>query len=106
MITEQQQQQQQQLAENAQQVATILKQLANPYRLMILCCITDAEMTVSDLNEQVDLSQSALSQHLAKLRESKIVNTRRESQTIYYRIADEKIKRLLGVLQQEFCQRS
>ena len=60
------------LLENAQQVAVILKQLANPYRLMILCSISSGELTVGDLNEQVDLSQSALSQHLAKLRESEL----------------------------------
>ena len=94
------------LAENAQQVSAILKQLANPYRLMILCCIATGEQTVGDLNEQVDLSQSALSQHLAKLRESEIVTTRRESQTIYYRIANQKIKYLLEVLQQQFCDNS
>jgi ArsR family transcriptional regulator len=94
---------QQELAENAQQVAAILKQLSNANRLMILCCITENEMTVGDLNEQINLSQSALSQHLAKLRESKIVTTRRESQTIYYRIANPKIKSLLEVLQQQFC---
>jgi ArsR family transcriptional regulator len=91
------------LAENAQQVASILKQLSNPHRLMILCCITNGELTVGDLNEQIDLSQSALSQHLAKLRESNIVSTRRESQTIYYKIANPKIKILLEVLQKQFC---
>ncbi len=93
----------QKLAENAQQVAAILKQLSNPHRLMILCCITHGELTVGDLNEQIDLSQSALSQHLAKLRASNIVSTRRESQTIYYKIANPKIKVLLEVLQQQFC---
>ncbi|MBL4941849.1 MAG: helix-turn-helix transcriptional regulator [Colwellia sp.] len=92
-----------QLLENAQHVAAILKQLANPYRLMILCSITTKELTVGELNKQVDLSQSALSQHLAKLRASNIVSTRRESQTIYYRIADQKISYLLEVLQQQFC---
>lgn len=93
-----------QLLENAQFVAVILKQLANPYRLIILCSLAQQEMAVGDLNEQVELSQSALSQHLAKLRESKIVATRRESQTIYYRIANPKIKVLLEVLQQQFCE--
>ncbi|MBL0709795.1 MAG: helix-turn-helix transcriptional regulator [Colwellia sp.] len=97
---------QQMLAENAQKVAAILKQLSNSHRLMILCCITDGELTVGDLNEKVDLSQSALSQHLAKLRESNIVSTRRESQTIYYKIANPKIKHLLAVLQEQFCQHS
>lgn len=91
------------LVENAQQVANILKQLSNPNRLMILCCIADQELTVGDLNEQIDLSQSALSQHLAKLRESEIVVTRRESQTIYYQIVNPKIKHLLEVLQEQFC---
>jgi ArsR family transcriptional regulator len=91
------------LMENALQVSAILKQLANTYRLMILCSISNGELTVGDLNEQVDLSQSALSQHLAKLRESEIVATRRESQTIYYRIANPKIRYLLEVLQQQFC---
>ncbi len=91
------------LAENAQQVAAILKQLSNPHRLMILCCITNGELTVGDLNEQIDLSQSALSQHLAKLREGNIVTTRRESQTIYYKISNPKIKYLLEVLQEQLC---
>jgi len=93
-----------QLLENAQYVSAILKQLANPYRLIILCSLANQEMTVGDLNEQVELSQSALSQHLAKLRESEIVTTRRESQTIYYRIANPKIKILLEILQQQFCE--
>jgi len=92
------------LLENAQDVATILKQLANPYRLIILCSLANGELTVGNLNDQVELSQSALSQHLAKLRESKIVTTRRESQTIYYRIVNQKIKVLLEVLQQQFCE--
>lgn len=92
------------LLESAQHVSTILKQLSNPYRLMVLCCLADGELTVGDLNEQIDLSQSALSQHLAKLRESEIVATRRESQTIYYRIANQKISYLLEVLQKQFCE--
>ncbi|QBG37219.1 ArsR/SmtB family transcription factor [Litorilituus sediminis] len=91
------------LAKNAEDVATILKKLSNPYRLMILCCISENELTVGDLNKQVDLSQSALSQHLAKLRASNIVATRRESQTIYYRIADDRVKELLVILQEKFC---
>lgn len=91
------------LAQNAEDVAAILKKLSNPYRLMILCCISENELTVGDLNKQVDLSQSALSQHLAKLRESNIVATRRESQTIYYRIANDKVKELLVILQEKFC---
>ncbi|PKI14302.1 ArsR/SmtB family transcription factor [Colwellia sp. 12G3] len=94
---------QQKLLENAQEVAGILKQLSNPYRLMVLCCLSDNELTVGDLNQRIDLSQSALSQHLAKLRESNIVTTRRESQTIFYRIGNPKIEELLRVLHEKFC---
>ena len=91
------------LLDNAQSVAGILKQLSNPHRLMILCTLSGNELTVSDLNHNINLSQSALSQHLAKLRESNIVTTRRESQTIFYRIAEPKIEELLQVLHQKFC---
>ncbi|GAA0823890.1 metalloregulator ArsR/SmtB family transcription factor [Colwellia sp. D2M02] len=91
------------LAANAQEVAAILKQLSNHYRLMIVCTLSNQELTVGELNQQVDLSQSALSQHLAKLRSANIVTTRRESQTIYYRLANPKIEKLLAVLHAEFC---
>ena len=94
---------QEKLLENAKEVTGILKQLSNPYRLMILCCLSESELTVGDLNQRIDLSQSALSQHLAKLRESNIVTTRRESQTILYRIANPKIADLLVVLHEKFC---
>ena len=91
------------LATNAKDVAAILKQLSNHYRLMIVCTLSSNELTVGELNQQVDLSQSALSQHLAKLRAANIVATRRESQTIYYRLANPKIEKLLAVLHAEFC---
>lgn len=94
---------QQKLLENAQEVAAILKQLSNPFRLMILCCLSESELTVGDLNLRIDLSQSALSQHLAKLRDSNIVTTRREAQTIFYRIANPTIEELLRVLHEKFC---
>ena len=91
------------LTENAKEVAAMLKLLSNPYRLMILCSLVEEELTVGDLNDKIDLSQSALSQHLSKLRESNLVATRRMSQTIYYRIVDSKTKDLLSYLQQNFC---
>lgn len=94
---------QQDLLDNAEDVAGLFKQLANPYRLMILCCLSDNELTVGDLNQSIDLSQSALSQHLAKLRDNNIVATRRVSQTIFYRIADTKIEELLDIVHQKFC---
>lgn len=91
------------LTENAKHVAKLMKLLANHYRLLILCVISEEELTVGQINSQIDLSQSALSQHLAKLREQNIVKTRKESQTVYYQIADEKVKDLLIVLQDKFC---
>ncbi|MGB0937188.1 MAG: ArsR/SmtB family transcription factor [Colwellia sp.] len=91
------------LEENAKEVAQVLKLLSNHQRLLVLCCISEGEMTVGQLNQSVDLSQSALSQHLAKLRNSELVATRRVSQTIYYRIKDPKIATLLKFLQDNFC---
>jgi ArsR family transcriptional regulator len=65
--------------------------------------ISEQELTVGEINQQIDLSQSALSQHLAKLREQNVVATRKESQTVYYTIANPQIKDLLQVLQEKFC---
>ncbi|MBB1352656.1 metalloregulator ArsR/SmtB family transcription factor [Pseudoalteromonas sp. Hal273] len=91
------------MAGNVAQAEQLLKILANKNRLMILCSLQDTEMSVSQLNEAVPLAQSALSQHLAALRKAKIVATRRESQTIYYRIIDDNAVQLLGMLYGLFC---
>tara|TARA_R110000744_G_scaffold59489_4_gene123714 strand:- start:427 stop:732 length:306 start_codon:yes stop_codon:yes gene_type:complete len=91
------------LIERAQDVAIVLKQLSNKYRLMILCSLIENELSVGELNELIPLSQSALSQHLAKLREANLVSTRRESQTIYYWVEDPKINALLKALHQNYC---
>ena len=89
---------------NATEVTSILRALANERRLMILCKLVEwGEANVGTLAETVGLSPSALSQHLAKMREEGIVATRRESQTIWYRIADPRTETLLGHLQQLFC---
>ena len=91
-------------AANATLVADILRALANERRLMILCRLVEwGEATVGSLAEAVGLSQSALSQHLAKMREEGIVTYRRESQTLWYRIADARTEALLGHLQQLYC---
>jgi ArsR family transcriptional regulator len=70
---------------------------------MILCELKAGERSVSSLVEVVPLAQSALSQHLAKLREEGLVATRREAQTIYYRLADERVGRLIDTLAELFC---
>jgi len=88
----------------AAQVAERLKALANGRRLMVLCKLTEhGEMTVGDLADAVDLSSSALSQHLAKMREEGLVTYRRESQTLWYRIADARTETLLATLYDLYC---
>ena len=88
----------------ATEVAGILRALANERRLMILCKLVEwGEGTVNSLAETVGLSQSALSQHLAKMREEGLVTYRRESQTLWYRIADPRIEDLLSTLHKLFC---
>jgi DNA-binding transcriptional ArsR family regulator len=92
------------LERQAGEVARMLSALANERRLLILCTLVErGEANVSSLTEAVGLSQSALSQHLAKMRQEGLVTFRRESQTLWYRIADPRIERLLGLLQREFC---
>ncbi len=83
--------------------AGFLKILANDRRLMILCELLKGERSVGELEDIVGLSQSALSQHLARLRSSQLVKTRRESQTIYYRIADPGVTKIIGALYDLYC---
>lgn len=89
---------------NAVEVAALLKALANERRLMILCELgTHGETTAGSLAGAVGLSQSALSQHLSKMREEGIVAFRREGQTLWYHIADARIGTLLSTLQRLYC---
>jgi len=83
---------------NADAAARLLKTLANDQRLRVLCFLFDAEMSVGEINERVELSQSALSQHLAKLRAEGIVTTRRDAQTIYYSLADGAVRQIIATL--------
>jgi len=86
------------LEPRAVEAARLLKLLANEQRLTVLCRLSGTELSVTELGEYVNLSQSALSQHLAKLRADGLVATRRDAQTIYYRLADPIAERLIGVL--------
>ncbi len=93
-----------QLESKAAEAAQLLKLLANESRLLILCrLLIEKEMSVGQLAAAVGLGQSALSQHLAKLREDGLVGTRREAQTIFYRIADKNAARVLAVLKEIYC---
>lgn len=88
----------------ATEVAGILRTLANERRLMILCKLVEwGEATVTSLAEAVNLSQSALSQHLARMREEGIVTFRRDAQTLWYRIADPRVEDLFTTLHALFC---
>ncbi|WP_187424860.1 ArsR/SmtB family transcription factor [Marinomonas sp. IMCC 4694] len=91
------------MLKQSSQAATFLKALSNENRLMILCHLLDKEMSVTALNEKLPLSQSALSQHLAVLRKDGLVSTRRESQTIYYRLGDDRVKTLIHTMHDLFC---
>ncbi|MEN3236742.1 metalloregulator ArsR/SmtB family transcription factor [Methylobacterium ajmalii] len=92
------------LRDKAADAARLLRLLANERRLLILCLlVARGEMDVTSLAEEVKLSQSALSQHLAKLREDGLVAFRRESQTIHYRLEDPRAARVLATLKDIFC---
>ncbi|MCG5540508.1 MULTISPECIES: ArsR/SmtB family transcription factor [unclassified Halorhodospira] len=90
----------------AAEAATFLKALANERRLMILCHLVAGERSVGELEQLLKMRQPALSQQLARLREEGIVATRRESRTIYYRLASPETEALLERLYELFCQQS
>ncbi|HTF95480.1 MAG TPA: metalloregulator ArsR/SmtB family transcription factor [Cellvibrio sp.] len=91
------------MQEHARAAANLLKALANENRLMILCTLINGELSVGELNAQVPLSQSALSQHLANLREAELVTTRKEAQTVYYSLQGDEAKKIIAVLQSIYC---
>ncbi len=89
--------------EKAAAAAQLLRAMSNEHRLMILCRLGPDERSVGELGSDFNLSQSALSQHLAVLRDEGLVTTRREGQTIYYRIADPAAVRVIETLAAIFC---
>jgi ArsR family transcriptional regulator, virulence genes transcriptional regulator len=92
------------LAKQAGEAAQLLKLLGNEKRLLVLCfLVARGEMTVGEIVDVVKLSQSALSQHLGKLRADGLVEFRRTSQTLHYRVADKRALRVLNVLKEIYC---
>lgn len=90
--------------QQAAEAASLLRTLSNESRLLVLCHLTESgELTVGELVERIGLSQSALSQHLAKLREERLVATRKEAQTVFYRICDPRAQQILALLHDIFC---
>ncbi|TXL79474.1 helix-turn-helix transcriptional regulator [Vineibacter terrae] len=92
-----------QFERSAANAAQLLKALANQRRLMVLCALANGERSVGALAAEVGLGQSALSQHLARLRGLGIVAARRDAQSVYYRVADPAAARLLETLAAIFC---
>jgi DNA-binding transcriptional ArsR family regulator len=88
---------------NAGKAASFLRTLGNAHRLRILCELLGGERSVGELEGPVGLSQSALSQHLARLRRERLVATRREAQTIRYRLADPAVTRTMSLLYELYC---
>lgn len=91
------------IASKAAEAARMLRSLANQHRLLILCILANGELPVGALQAQVELSQSALSQHLARLREEGLVATRREGTSIVYRIADPAVLQIMTTLAAIYC---
>jgi DNA-binding transcriptional ArsR family regulator len=91
------------MQQNAQRASSLLKAMSNEHRLMVLCQLLHSEKSVGELEEIIGLSQSALSQHLARLRKDDLVKTRRSAQTIYYSLAGEEAQRVIETLYGLYC---
>ena len=77
--------------------------MANPVRLSALCLLIDGETSVGNLADQLDMSQSALSQHLKILKDAGVVTMRRDHRVVYYKTSDEKVLQLIGLLKDLYC---
>ena len=91
------------LKDNAKNATDLLKVMSNEWRLLILCHLAESEKSVSHLERELGLSQSALSQHLAVLRREKLVDTRRNAQSIYYKLNSDDVKAIMETLYERFC---
>lgn len=94
------------LHDMAAHACELLKAMANEWRLMILCHLSEGEKTVSELQELIGLSQSALSQHLAILRREKIVKSRKHAQSVSYSLSGDEAAKVMQTLHEVFCQRA
>jgi DNA-binding transcriptional ArsR family regulator len=93
----------QEMEKNAPKAVALLKAMANERRLQILCILHDCELSVGELCEKLDLSQSALSQHLAWLRRDGLVGTRKEAQTVFYSLHSTEVKQMIHLLHNMYC---
>lgn len=93
------------MQKNAVEAASFLKLLSNPSRLLVLCQLVDGERSVGELETYLDISQSALSQHLARLRAEGLVSTRKDGQTVNYAIKDAKVLKVLELIYAMYCRK-
>jgi ArsR family transcriptional regulator, virulence genes transcriptional regulator len=92
-----------QMQRHADEAIAVLKAMASHNRLLLLCQLVQGECSVGALAESLELTQSVVSQHLSLLRRDGVVSGRREAQTIYYRISDERVRALMSTMFEQFC---
>ncbi|MUL01990.1 metalloregulator ArsR/SmtB family transcription factor [Aliivibrio fischeri] len=95
----------QMMEDNAPKAVTLLKAMANERRLFILCLLLGGELSVGQIAEKLELSQSALSQHLGWLRRDELVSTRKESQTVFYSLNSQEVRSVIQLLHDLYCQK-
>jgi DNA-binding transcriptional ArsR family regulator len=91
------------MQQGATRASQVMKTLSHPGRLMILCNLAEGERTVGDLADELDMAQSSLSQHLMRMRSEGLVDARRESQSVFYRLVDNDARKLITALYRIFC---
>ncbi|USD44162.1 helix-turn-helix transcriptional regulator [Vibrio sp. SCSIO 43135] len=91
------------MQEKVTEAADLLKVMAHPERLLVLCQLTQGEVGAGALQQASTLSQSAFSQHLTVLRNHKLISARKESQQVFYSLADPRVETLIGSLHSVFC---
>ncbi len=91
------------MQDSARAASELLKLLGHPDRLMVLCQLKSGEKSVGELSESVGIKQSALSQHLARMRHLGVVDSRREAQTIYYSLTGDKVKSIVTLVYELYC---
>ena len=93
------------MRKNVENSSAFLKLLSNPTRLMILCNLIESERCVGDLEKDLNISQSALSQHLSKMRDKGIVKSEKQGQHVFYSISDSDVEVIINVLYKLFCKK-
>lgn len=91
------------MQEAAGEASQLMKTLGHPGRLMVLCYLVEGERSVGELAEELDMTQSALSQHLARMRSESLVETRRDSQNVFYSVTDGEVRSLIKAMYKIFC---